>query len=112
MSDDKKRRLNIYSHACGFWLLSEDLDQGVTPFGMPCQCGGDMHSHFYSVAGVLEEGLAQIMKAHIVWYKPDDAEVSRMTPAMQEHVGLGGLQFRPNASKADYLKKLLARCEA
>lgn len=93
------RRLNIYTcPTCGFNLLSEDVDDGVTPFSMPCSCGLNIFSHFYKVGQ--EE---QSLPADIVWYKPNKDEIRKMSKSMREYIKNGGLQYRVNSPKAQYL---------
>lgn len=74
---------------CGFHFTSRDVDQGVTPFLMPCRCGGQAQSLFYRASGHLfEHGI------DIEWYAPDNAEKLRLTGPSFEHVRQGGLLFR------------------
>lgn len=95
------RRLNTYSCACGRRLLSEDVDDGVTPGMMPCFCGGAMRSAFYQIdpAHVRD-------RADIEWYKPSPEQASRLVSAMLNHVNRGGLVMRVVTPTASYLPEL------
>ncbi len=95
-----ERRLNIYSCLkCNWNMLSEDIDEGVTPFMMPCRCGGDMYSNFYKI-----DKAYQYHPADIKWYKPTNEEISKLTKEMKEHVDNGGLCFKVNNPRITHLE--------
>lgn len=86
----KPRRLNRYNCKCGNSMLSEDVDEGVTPFFMRCgACDAPAQSNFYKVHA---DDFS--LPADIEWYKPTKKETSRLTKPMQEHVQQGGLLYR------------------
>lgn len=88
-----KGQRNIYMCAsCGHGFVSEDVDDGVTPFATPCLhpgCGGFAQSFFYRAP---QEALARVNPA-LEWYRPTAVEL--LTPAVRDHVDKGGLISRP-----------------
>ena len=88
---------NIYTcEKCGFHVVTVDRDEGVTPFMIACRafgCDGHMHSSMYRV-------FDQRIKARFEWYRPGEPELAMMSPAMQDHVRMGGLAMREIATPA------------
>ena len=83
---DKK---NIYTcKICGKYIVTIDMDEGVTPMFLNCRatrdCHGTMVSHMYRVP--------QNIDPDWEWHKPID--LSGLSPDMREHVELGGLCIR------------------
>lgn len=84
-------RKNIYTcTSCGAHIVTEDRDEGVTPFMIACRipapiCGGMMQSSMYYV-------FDQRMLAGWEWYKPTAVEV--LTDGERDHVERGGLLLR------------------
>lgn len=84
-------KLNRYTcQTCGGHTITVDRDEGVTPFMLLCRatkdCGGHMYSSFYrDVEGV----------PTYEWRKPTPTEYAAMSPAMRDHVDLGGLDIHP-----------------
>ena len=104
-----QRRLNWYSCNCGNTILSEDVDEGVTPFMMPCgACGGDMTSAFYPK---MVFGENQQAAADIEWFMPPKEEWKKLTKPTQQHVEQGGLVYRVVADRPalHHLRVLQAR---
>lgn len=85
-----KGKKNVYTcPECGNHIVTVDRDDGTTPFLTMCKadpsaCRGMMQSAFYRVD-------QSLVPSH-EWYKPDD--VSGETPAVKEHVRMGGLLLR------------------
>ena len=86
MSKGKKN--GYICQACGGRIVTIDIDDGVTPFAIPCEategCKGMMHSAFYTIP--------QFFDATFEWYKPETTE--GLLPAEKEHVENGGLLMR------------------
>ena len=80
-----KGRINQYTCACGEIITTIDSDEGTTAFTVPCEkCGGRMYSSVYRVS--------QDLTPTHEWYKGKIKK--NMSPAMKEHISLGGLLFR------------------
>lgn len=80
---------------CGRVIITKDIDQGVTPFGIRCRllvegkpCNGTATSKFYQLT---EAEQAAQPKYH--WYRPK--EVRHLSRPEREHVKQGGLLLRP-----------------
>lgn len=87
-----KGQKNIYvCRECRGHIVTVDLDEGVTPFLLPCKetlkCVGLMQSSMYRVYD-------QEIKADWEWYKPTMDERRKLNPFAQEHVTMGGLLLR------------------
>ena len=86
MSKGKK---NTYRcNTCGLFVITEDIDEGVTPFAIGCRategCKGMMYSSFYQCP--------QNLFAMWEWYTPETLD--GLDPATREHVEQGGLILR------------------
>ena len=86
---------NAYSClSCGKTIITEDQDEGVTPFMVSCRvtprCAGMMQSHFYRGPEV-ESG----RPVAFIWRKPTKREYKRSSPAMRQHFDDGGLNIYP-----------------
>lgn len=85
-----KDRKNKYTcQECKRYVVTIDVDEGVTPFMMGCpfiDCVGMMHSSFYNV-DVDDEPSFE-------WYKPDEAEIAKLESNTRDHVERGGLLRR------------------
>ena len=87
MSIGKK---NVYvCQACGRKIVTLDIDEGVTPFMIPCKetegCEeGLMRSCFYSVD--------QTLPVNYVWFIPKSLD--GYSESMIEHINKGGLDIR------------------
>lgn len=82
---------NIYTcDKCHGHVVTQDADQGTTPFMMPCKatpdCGGRMTSSMYRV-------FDQSMAATFEWYKP--ADLKGLSVWEIDHVKNGGTLLRP-----------------
>lgn len=85
-----KNRKNIYvCDRCAGHIVTVDLEEGVTPFLIPCEatdgCKGMMKSSMYRVYD-------QSMRASHEWYRP--TVLMRLTGWEREHVSKGGLLLR------------------
>ena len=102
----KQRKMNLYGcqAGCGFWLVSEDLGPGVTPFLMSCRCGQLAASIFYRVPRQV-----YFLPADVEWYKPEPEELEQLSDPVREHVAKGGLHYRIASPRAEYLRDELKR---
>lgn len=86
MSKGKK---NAYRcNTCGQYIITIDVDEGVTPFAIGCRategCDGFMYSGFYRAP--------QYLVPSWEWHKP--TTLDGLDPATREHVEKGGLILR------------------
>ncbi len=83
---------NIYlCQDCGRGHVSQDVDDGVTPFMTTClACAGTAVSMLYRAR---QEMLAEIPAAQ-EWYRPKAAELAAPPAHTQAHVDKGGLISR------------------
>lgn len=76
---------------CGKHIITEDRDEGVTPFMIGCRvtlgCDGLMHSSFYRDVGN--------ESPTFIWRKPSRKEYKRASRAMRDHFDQGGLDIYP-----------------
>ena len=84
---------NAYSCLqCGGTIVTEDRDEGTTPFMVGCKyksgCQGMMQSHFYRGKIVESDHPAQF-----IWRKPTPQEYKKSTRAMKQHFDMGGLNI-------------------
>lgn len=91
--DPNPGRLNIYTcDQCGQHIVTKDMDKGVTPFLIGCQCTvachGRMASSFYRVWDPEEH-----MRWTHEWYHPSILSAN-MSAATIDHVSKGGLLLR------------------
>lgn len=89
-----KGKKNVYiCECCGHGFVSEDLDDGVTPFMTNCDlCGGTATSLCYRIP----QGWLRAVKAAFVWRKPTDTEYAALCDHHKNHVDNGGLLKFPN----------------
>jgi hypothetical protein len=85
--------------ACGGHIITEDRDQGTTPFMIDCHakqgCPGPMQSAFYRGDFVnSSEPVA------FIWRKPTREEYVAAHPVMKQHFDMGGLDLYPAAPDA------------
>lgn len=105
------RKRNIYvCTKCLGHVITEDAEEGVTPFGMACRatigCEGTMESSFYRVWN-------QTMAADFEWRKPNALEFAGLDKATIEHVNKGGLLIYPLTDATRVREKALqARLQA
>lgn len=90
-AESMRGRKNIYvCDKCFGHVVTVDVDDGTTPFGMNCRatfaCTGAMRSSMYRV-------FDQTMAAAFEWYRP--TALQRLSPGEAEHVARGGLLIRP-----------------
>jgi len=88
-----KGKKNVYAcPSCGHGFVSQDVDEGVTPFMTECinpRCEGGMAQSF--MYNIPQEYLANFKPA-VEWYKPP--VVLNLTPGEAQHVESGGLLWR------------------
>lgn len=76
---------------CGGQIVTEDRDEGTTPFVIGCRakrgCRGTMQSSCYRGA----EGATPTF----IWRKPTAAEYIAAPLAMKDHFDMGGLDIYP-----------------
>ena len=92
---------NAYSCLqCGETIITEDQDEGVTPFMVGCYatvgCKGMMQSHFYRGPTVSSDA-----PATFAWRKPDKKEYRKSSKGMKAHFDAGGLNIYRIASPND-----------
>lgn len=77
---------------CKGQIITEDLDEGTTPFMVSCRvkvgCKGLMQSSFY-------RGVGDDEPTTFVWRKPTPTEIGRASRAMLQHFAMGGLDIHP-----------------
>lgn len=81
------RKNGYQCDTCGHIFVTEDIDEGVTPFMTNCHigdCNGRATSMFYRVP--------QWLAASVEWYKP--TSLDGLPPHTVEHVKKGGLLSR------------------
>ena len=86
---EKAGQRNAYvCQKCGKSIVTENVDDGTTPFMIACRatkgCRGAMYSTFYSIP--------QSTPATYEWFKP--VSMKGYSREMQEHFRLGGLDLR------------------
>lgn len=88
---------NAYTcQTCGKTVITEDADEGTTPFMLGCRatpgCSGMAQSHFYRGPTVESDKAASF-----VWRKPTAAEYKKSSRGMKQHFDMGGLDIYPIA---------------
>ncbi len=95
----KLPRENVYTcHLCGVMQVTVDVDEGVTPFMVPCstkECMGPRTSAFYPRAPRPPSLPAPTHE----WYKPAQEEISKLSDGNREHVLKGGLLLRKRTDR-------------
>jgi len=87
---------------CGAWLITIDIDKGVTPFSMQCKverwgvnahyrCEGTLLSNFYPPEP-WPPNVSSIPEWE--WYRPSKEEIQGYKPEYQEYYRQGGLKLR------------------
>lgn len=84
---------NAYTcEKCAKVVITEDLEEGVTPFLIGCLategCMGMMRSACYRVTG-------PEIRPHYHWRKPTKQEYKAMSKPMKQHIDQGGLEIYP-----------------
>ena len=83
-------RKNVYTcQSCGKYLITVDIDAGVTPFSIRCACGGDMYSAFYSLDG---SGFENEEPTH-GWLRLTEKEIIEKPEYAQEYYRKGGMEL-------------------
>lgn len=84
-----KGKKNIYlCQVCGHGFVSQDADEGTTPFMSPClNCPAMAHSMMYAAP---QEMLAD-MEPAVIWYLPPFIERARLSDSVRAHIQNGGL---------------------
>lgn len=109
MSQGNKGKFNIYDcKKCGGVTVTQDVDDGVTPFMIGCRakglgrCKEFAQSRFYRVT---PEDVDFHGGAQWEWYRPSPQALRGMGDEMFRHVARGGLDLRS-------IKPRCARCQA
>ncbi len=94
MAKDQK---NAYTcDRCHQNIITIDRDDGVTPFMLACRatagCTGTMRSQFYF------QNERTLSPPQYEWRKPTRQEYANMSPAMRQHIDIGGLDIYPVTS--------------
>ena len=84
---------NAYTcQTCGKTIVTEDKDEGTTPFMLACRatqgCSGMSQSHFYRGPTVASD-----KPATFIWRKPTAKEYKKASPGMKQHFDQGGLNI-------------------
>ena len=103
ISADFRPTLNRYTcQACGGRIVTEDRDEGTTPFMIDCKatkgCPGPMQSACYRGVGIDEP-------VNFIWRKPTREEYRRAHRLMKQHFDQGGLDIYPNTVHAESANK-------
>lgn len=84
---------NVYMcDTCGHGFISQDIDDGTTPFMTKCLtpgCKGNATSFFYKAPQDWLRG-----RAVVEWYRPTQEETEKLPPHARAHVEKGGLISR------------------
>lgn len=81
---------------CNRFIVTVDVDDGVTPFMIKCRakpdCPGTMYSRCYQID--------QTLRPTFEWYAPDKEEIERLKAdgqgqVVRDHIKRGGLMIRP-----------------
>ena len=86
--DGRGRGVDVYiCRKCGKMKLTRYKDKGVTPFVMPCFCGGDMvHEHT-----VAQTSPICAIETVSDWVRPTYEQFLKQPEGVQMHVMNGGL---------------------
>ena len=93
MYDGRGKGVDVYEcNKCGKKMFTKYADKGVTPFCMPCECGGTMthNETMYEVECHLRYGFKIIEK----WVRPTYNQFVKLSLGQQEHVMNGGLLLK------------------
>lgn len=87
-----KGKKNVYlCKDCGHGYVSQDVDDGVTPFNADClNCAGMAQSCFYKIP---QDFLAFHAPA-VEWYAPSEEDLKALLPMTRAHCDKGGLLSR------------------
>lgn len=90
-----KGKKNVYLCAvCGHGFVSQDVDDGYTPFMTPClACDAMATSLVYKIPQEI------LGKPAVQWYRPPENEWPNFSPGVQEHLREGGLVRRDRKQK-------------
>lgn len=97
-----------YCDTCANYVVTIDVDDGVTPMFLACRalgdpeevtntCGGMMRSMMYPPEPWPEhDGYGEAIPTEPTWewYQPDPVELAGVEDGVREHVELGGLLLR------------------
>ena len=90
MYDGRGTGVDVYEcNKCGKKMFTEYADKGVTPFCMPCECGGTMtHNETYCKVECYQRHGFKIIRK---WVRPTYDQFVKLSLGQQEHVMTGGL---------------------
>lgn len=123
-SNESKRRLNAYyCEKCRGYVVTEDVDEGVTPMFLACRVKGDPSDPANNCKGTSRslmypeqpwperDGYGQRIPTRPTWewYRPTSADfrafalvmTSERLASLQDHVDRGGLDIRRKESVPD-----------
>jgi hypothetical protein len=88
-----KGKRNLYAcNTCRQYIVTIDVDEGVTPAFLSCKamkgCPGTMGSAWYRMPAWAHEGV------DFEWYRPTGKAYAKLSKAMRKHVDDGGLDLR------------------
>lgn len=92
MSGFKGKRNSYTCEECGVMVITQDMDEGVTPFMIKCRGTDGCEGH--SLSGMY--GKLPEVRPHFIWRKPTPEEYLKMGRGMKEHVDKGGLEIYSN----------------
>lgn len=88
-----KGKINTYTCPHGHVTVTKDIDDGVTPFMLRCRQKADNGKHNCTEFAQSSFYRAdQSLTPEYEWYKP--TSLKGLSPAMKEHVKMGGLDIR------------------
>ena len=92
-------KINVYVCPCGHQVVTIDVDEGVTPFMIPCPTGCKPVQAGFKV-GLAQSSFYQVDQRHEIpeweWYKPSSRERKTLgfSRAELEYIKQGGLMMR------------------
>ena len=88
-----ENKINVYTCPNGHKTVTIDIDEGVTPMMLRCRQKADDGKHNCAeMASSAWYNCDQSLEPEYEWYKP--ASLKGLSPAMKEHVKMGGLEIR------------------
>lgn len=93
MYDGRDKGVDVYEcNKCGNKMFTQYADKGVTPFCMPCECGGTMtHNETYCKVECYQRHGFKLIRN---WVRPTYDQFVKLSSGQQEHVMNGGLLLK------------------
>lgn len=93
MYDGRGKGVDVYEcNKCGKKMFTLYADKGVTPFCMPCECGGTMtHNEMYCKVECYQRHGFKLIRN---WVRPTYDQFVKLSLGQQEHVMNGGLLLK------------------